>query len=77
MRRIEQVTQISQTTFPSYGPVQRLQHQTIAGFVERQLYPDLLCSLQINDTRVVRYGNHHAVAIDIANNTRKREIADA
>ena len=74
---IEQVAQIGQTPLGTYGAVECLHHQPVAGLVERQLYAQPLGSLQVDKGCRVRHGHHHTVTDDVAYHARKTEVPDA
>ena len=71
---VKQVAQITQSSLATDGTVQCFHHQTVAGLVERQLYSQVLCILQVYDVGIVCYRHHHAVAVYKAYHPRKLEI---
>ena len=72
---VEQVAQIGQAVaLGTDGAVERLEHQAVAGLVEKQLYACLVGLCQGENVGSVGQGDHHAVAVDKAHGARGVEI---
>ena len=75
--RVEQVAQFGQPVAACLDDtVQALEHQAVAGLVEKQLHPQPFGILQFQQAVVVGHDDHHAVAVDIADGGREVEVFD-
>ena len=74
--RAEQVAQVGQSVaFGVDDTVQGFEHQLVSGFVEEQLHAHVSRGLQLGERRVVRHGDYHPVAVNVAYGAREEEIS--
>ena len=73
---VEQITQITQTSFCLDDTVEGIKHRLITGLIEEELNTHILSSLNINKLTIVGHSHHHPVTINITDGTRKREVFD-
>ena len=73
---IEEVAQITQTTFRLDDSVEGLEHHLIARLVEEELDAHVFCPLHIDQLTVVGHDHNHSVALDIADCSGKGEVMD-
>ena len=76
-RVVEDVAQMRQAVaLGTHHTLQRVHHQAIGGFVERELHAHLIRALQLRHAPGVGDCHHHALCFGITHCGRKRKVAD-
>ena len=72
---VEQVAEVCQTVvFGVDDAVEGVEHQSVGGFIEKQLDAQMVGTLDIGHMSIVGYDNHHPVAIGITHRAGVFEV---